>query len=279
MHSSYALRFVINKYNDNKILKKMVLFSMALLILDNAIYYFELDYIDPVFRHLLKYDGIEFIYLLPDLFYYLVYIVILFAYFLIYLGVRIGNATLLSAIVLITISYLLSGVRFVSSVTDLLAVIIAFFWGGILYYTNFNRSEHYYYKSQFNKKNISIYLIVLLFNLQLFISYSDVFDGDMYFEWAKYDAPALNEQFFLLGIIFIHISLLGVFFKKKWGRVSFYIATVYYLLFSILSGIRICVPEMMIIRLVMEIIWGGLLFVLYTSPEKQGGAYTLENRS
>ncbi len=278
MYSSYISRFIVKKYHDNKALKKMVLFSTALLLLDNTIYYFELDYIDPLFRHLLKYDGIGFIYLLPDFFYYLVYIVILLAYFLIYLDVRIGKAILLSAIVLITISYSLSGIRFVSSATDLVAVIIAFFWGGILYYTNVNRFKSYHYKLPFNKKNISIYLIILLLNLQLFISYNDIFDGDMYFEWAKHDAPALNKQFFILGVILMHISLLGVFLQKKWGRVSFYIATVYYLSFSILSGIRICIPEIMIIRLIMEIIWGGLLFLLYTSAERQGGEYTLKNR-
>ncbi|MGD8172249.1 hypothetical protein ACQEXU_11360 [Vibrio sp. TRT 21S02] len=251
--------------------------SLALLLIEYFIYYLDLDYVDPIFRHLLKYDGIEFIYILPDLYYYFVYIMILLSYFLIYIDKKFGKVILLSSIIFICISYFLSGVRFISSSIDLVGVISTFFWGSILCCIHVDQNEKFNNKSNAYNKNILIYSIVFLFNLQLFLSYSPTFDGDMYYEWAKYDAPAINENFFILGIVLIHLSLLSIYLKKKWSKNFFYIMTVYYLFYSIFSGIRIGIPEMMIIRLVMEVIWGALLFIIYIEYSGQEEDVELSN--
>ena len=71
---------------------------------------------------------------------------------------------------------------------------------------------------------------------------------------------------FLIGIVLLNISLLGVMLKNKWSRFVFYTMTIFYILYSAFCGVRIYVPEVSIMRFVMELMWGGLLLLMRSPP-------------
>ncbi|MGF1911313.1 hypothetical protein L4C38_17970 [Vibrio kasasachensis] len=254
-------------------MNKIVIFSFFVYVLDMLIYYCGLDFIDPSFHGLLPFDGEGHSLYLSEWYFYAIDFIICSSLVIYIFNMRLGFYLLILSFFMIIISLAVSGIRIVAPIMDLLNVTKTIAWGALVF-ISMNEYKLGTLKYKFLSNNITkhqlvmalCFIVIMLFNSQLFLAYSFVFKGDEYFSLLQYDAPSINDTAFLIGIVLLNISLLGVMLKNKWSRFVFYTMTIFYILYSAFCGVRIYVPEVSIMRFVMELMWGGLLLLMRSPP-------------